>query len=403
MRFLRKIKQPVRISLILLVLFSGFIPSIYTSAIPILQFRTDKAYADSQTFTSSGTFNVPAGVSSVTVKMWGGGAAGNNGKAAKPGDSGGGGGGGAYTECTLSVTPSSGYSVTVGAATSAGSESAGNSSTMTGDNGTCTANGGSATIAEAGGAGGVAQTVTGVVTSAYAGGAGANGAKNASSNGGGGGGEGSGTTANGNNGATFSGTTGGAGGTGTDGGDGGSGGNSGAAGVSGTTPAGGGGGAGSNNDLGGGGARGEVTLEWVVVTISVQVTDAGVAYGTVALDSSVSTLSGELNDMQTATNDGNITEDFNIKGQDASGGGCTWTLAATTSSDQYIHEFCNDTDNDCTTPPTNYTALTTTYQTLKTGISTSGTVDFQLRITTPSSSTCFNAQSVDVTVQAVQP
>ena len=98
-----------------------------------------------------------------------------------------------------------------------------------------------------------------------------------------------------------------------------------------------------------------------------------------------------------------MTENFNIKGQDATGGGCTWTLAATNGSDQYVHQFCNDTDLDCSSPPTNYIALTTTYQALDTGIAVSGTVQIQLRLTTPNPSSCYGQQSVNVTIQAVQP
>jgi hypothetical protein len=137
--------------------------------------------------------------------------------------------------------------------------------------------------------------------------------------------------------------------------------------------------------------------------VSVSVSDGSVAYGIMPANTSKSTLPGELNDMQTATNDGNVTENFNIKGQNAIGGGCTWTLASTNGTDQYVHQFCNDTDYDCSSPPTNYTALTTSYQALDTGIPVGGTVQIQLRLTTPTSSSCFGQQSVDVTIQAVQP
>jgi len=136
--------------------------------------------------------------------------------------------------------------------------------------------------------------------------------------------------------------------------------------------------------------------------VSVSVSDGNVAYGIMPTNTSKSTLPGELNDMQTATNDGNVTENFNIKGQDATGGGCTWTLASTNGTDQYVHQFCNDTDYDCSSPPTNYTALTTSYQALDTGIPVGGTVQIQLRLTTPTNSTCYGQQSVNVTIQAVQ-
>ena len=145
-----------------------------------------------------------------------------------------------------------------------------------------------------------------------------------------------------------------------------------------------------------------IEVNYTPVTVSVSVSDGVVEYDIMPANTSKSTLPGELNDMQTATNDGDVTENFNIKGQDATGGGCTWTLASSNGSDQYVHQFCNDTDLDCSSPPTNYTALTTSYQPLDTGIAVSGTVDFQLRIITPNPSSCYGQQSVNVTIQAVQ-
>jgi len=68
----------------------------------------------SVTYTSNGTFVVPAGVTEVTVECWGAGGSGgtrtNNGV-------GGGGGGGAYARSVLTVTPGS-YTVTVGTGSS---------------------------------------------------------------------------------------------------------------------------------------------------------------------------------------------------------------------------------------------------------------------------------------------
>lgn len=146
---------------------------------------------------------------------------------------------------------------------------------------------------------------------------------------------------------------------------------------------------------------GQITINTAAV-VSVSVSDGIVTYGTMPANTAKTTLSGELNDMQTATNDGNVAENFNIKGQNAAGGGCTWTLASTNGSDQYVHQFCNATDSSCASPPTNYTSLTTTYQTLKTGVASAGKVNFYLRLTTPNPSSCFGQQSADITIQAVQ-
>jgi len=150
----------------------------------------------------------------------------------------------------------------------------------------------------------------------------------------------------------------------------------------------------------------QVSEFWIIVDytppiVSVSVSDGAIDYGIMTTNASKSTI--DLNDMQTATNDGNVTENFNIKGQDATGAGCTWTLASTNGVDQYVHQFCNATDYDCSNPPTNYVALTTTYQTLKTGIPPNGTVKIHLRLITPTQTSCYGQQSVNVTIQAVQP
>lgn len=142
-----------------------------------------------------------------------------------------------------------------------------------------------------------------------------------------------------------------------------------------------------------------VTSTVTVQNVSVSVADGTVSYGTLATNTSLSTLSSPgLGDQQTATNNGNVAEDFNIKGQNSA----NWTLdTANSTTDHYIHKFCVAT---CGTDasPTNFTALTTSYAALGAGnVATSGTQTFDLRITTPQTSSVFTSQSVDVTVQAV--
>ncbi len=135
---------------------------------------------------------------------------------------------------------------------------------------------------------------------------------------------------------------------------------------------------------------GTVAATVTVQNISVSVTDGTVAYGTLGTGSSADTNPA---DTQTATNNGNITENLNIKGQNSA----NWTLGASAGADTYVHKFCTAS---CTTPPTNYTALTTNYQTLAASVVTSGTQTFDLEISTPTTSTNYTQQSVDVTVQA---
>ena len=136
-----------------------------------------------------------------------------------------------------------------------------------------------------------------------------------------------------------------------------------------------------------------VTATVTAQNISVSVSDGSVAYGTLATSSTADTASGDLDDSQTATNDGNVTEDFNIQGQDSA----NWTLEATAGADQYTHKFCT---SDCDGTPT-WNALTTSYQSLATSVSAAGTQIFDLQIGTPTSSTNYTEQTVSVTVQAV--
>ena len=142
------------------------------------------------------------------------------------------------------------------------------------------------------------------------------------------------------------------------------------------------------------GSSATVAATVTVQNISISVGSGTVSYGTLGSNTAESTISSDLNDTQTATNTGNVAEDFNIKGQDSAG----WTLSASTGSNQYVHKFCTST---CGSPPTNFTALTTSYQALASNVGSNGTQKFDLQITTPNPSTVFTQQSVDVTVQAV--
>jgi hypothetical protein len=142
---------------------------------------------------------------------------------------------------------------------------------------------------------------------------------------------------------------------------------------------------------------GTVTATVTLQNVSVSVTDGSVSYGILAASATKTTLSGGLNDQQTATNAGNVAEDFNIKGQNST----NWTLAATAGSDQYVHKFCIATCGTEGSPGAGFTALTTSYASLKTNVATSGTQTFDLLVQVPSSSATYISQSVDVTVQAV--
>ena len=72
------------------------------------------SYAASQTFTSSGSFTVPAGVTSITATIIGGGGGGGGTEGRGDNRAGGGGGSGGYSVGTYTVTPGSVITVTVG-------------------------------------------------------------------------------------------------------------------------------------------------------------------------------------------------------------------------------------------------------------------------------------------------
>jgi hypothetical protein len=209
-----------------------------------------KGWAQNQTFTTSGTFTVPAGVTQVTVECWGAGGGGgsrsNNGR-------GGGGGGGAYSSSVVAVTPGNIYNVVVGSGgnpNTAGGNSTFNSTTVVAAGG-----GGGTQNNTAAGAGGTIANSIGAIL--YAGGNGATGGSTLS--GGGGGGAGSSGT-----GGAASGATGGSG-TSMNGGDGGAGVSGNQNGLPGATYGGGGSGAvrTSGTRTGGSGANGIVVISWV--------------------------------------------------------------------------------------------------------------------------------------------
>jgi len=213
------------------------------------------AFSQTQIFTTSGTFTVPAGVTSVKIEAWGSGAGGNK-QIFR------GGGGGAFAgNNSLSVTPGTQYSVNVGSGPAAGSGADGQNSSF-----------GTTLVVAAGGTvgtGGQASNSTGTIR--FNGGNGGSSTSGGGAGGGGGGGTG-GDGGNGGNTNTNSGGAGGAGGT-TLGGNGGKGGDNNQNGSTGVTPGGGGGEAGINNsNISGGGGNGRVIVTWTCPTYSLSST-----------------------------------------------------------------------------------------------------------------------------------
>jgi len=137
---------------------------------------------------------------------------------------------------------------------------------------------------------------------------------------------------------------------------------------------------------------GTVTCTVTATLVSVTVTDGNIAYGALALGANITTIA--LTDTQTATNSGTVAENFTIKSSNATRiGGTNWTLAGTIGSNQYKHEFSINSGSS-------WTAMTTSYQTLKTNVAASGNQTFDLQITMPSSTTDYLEHTITVTVMA---
>ncbi|MCF8362845.1 MAG: hypothetical protein K9G70_09515 [Prolixibacteraceae bacterium] len=214
-----------------------------------------EAYVESGeiSYFSSGSFTVPAGVTEITVHMWGGGGAGGGSDHTR--SSGGGGAGGSYNFVNLAVIPGDNIPFNVGEGGVGVSEAIGNSgspSTIVYNSMTYSASGGnpgSPGIGNgSGGSGGVALTMN----NTYYGAAGGNGSGgNDGPSGSGGGGAGSG--GNGNNGIGGTGTyPGGEGGAAVTNGNG----------QNGSVPGGGGSGSQDSGGIGGAGANGQIIITW---------------------------------------------------------------------------------------------------------------------------------------------
>jgi hypothetical protein len=156
--------------------------------------RSSKVEAQTDTFTSSGTWSVPVGITSATFEAIGAGGGGGSASGANQG--GGGGGGGAYSSGVFTVSNGQSYTVTVATAPAGGAS--GGDGTNGGDSavilsgvdkvraqggraGLGTNNGG---IGKSGG-----SAASGVGTVLYGGGSGADGSSTASGSGGGAAGE----------------------------------------------------------------------------------------------------------------------------------------------------------------------------------------------------------------------
>lgn len=124
--------------------------------------------------------------------------------------------------------------------------------------------------------------------------------------------------------------------------------------------------------------------------ISVSVSPGSVAYGTVDLDTEVApTGDPTIN----ATNDGNVTENFNIRGTDATFGANTWTLSGSSNGpDQYMHKR----------GLLEFAPFTTSYSTLALLVQAGGGTEFKLRLLTPTTTSAYGEYATTITIQATE-
>ncbi|WP_298151813.1 choice-of-anchor D domain-containing protein [Flavobacterium sp.] len=283
------------------------------------------SFAQTQTFTTSGSFTVPAGVTSIQVEAWGGGGAG--GAATGNPSAGGGGSGGAYAKNTaVAVVPGTVYTVTVGtggigaltAGANGGSSWFGSTTTLLAVGG----NGGARSTTNSNTAAGATAPVTGNVggTVNFYGGNGGTGVAAGVSAGGGGGSAG--TASNGNAAITV---TGGIAVTGGSAGANGSAGSGDGASATGVGAGGAGARAATTTDRNGGsGADGKVIITYACPTYSLTATSIGssiCAGGTATVN---------LTGSATSLPKGTYTVTYNLSAPNAATG-ATATMTVTTA------------------------------------------------------------------------
>lgn len=268
------------------------------------------------TYTTSGNWIVPAGVTSVTVQIWGAGGGGGGSNTAATNFGGSGGGSGAYVSRIITVSPGT-YAFTIGTGgtggiAAGGTGGAGGNSTITIGGFTLTANGGTGGTGNTGAAG-IGGTGTGGTTNT-----------------------------NGNSGIV-GGAIGGAGGNAPNGGTGGTGGSN-SDGISGTTPGGGGGGGergGGSSRAGGVGARGEIRFTYTLPASYCTPTNT---YSTSYYISGVTTTGGIANINNTPTAFSAYTNYSSLFVSQVAGS--NFSLNATHPSSTYGYSVWIDWNND---------------------------------------------------------
>jgi hypothetical protein len=334
-----------------------------------------------RTYSSTGSFVAPAGVTTIQVEAYGGGGGGGRGGSSNRQGGGGGGGGGYTINNAVTVVPGTSYTITIG---SGGSGSTGGN----GGNGTTTtATFPSGVINATGGAGGRSYSNSGTGgaggTGTRAGGAGGTG----SSLGSGGGGGAAGSTTIGSAGNIPNGGANG-GGTAGDGGDGST--SNAATGIAGATYGGGGGG-GTRYSNGGNGAGGYMVITYTCPTYALTTTTSPALCGS-------STAVVTLNGIAASLPVGTYTVTYNLTGATTA----TGSTAPMTITSAGTGTFTTSTLNVGTTNVT-VTNLASSY--CSNAISTNNTVAIGVHLTPTVSAgtavnTCASSGAINITAGA---
>ena len=136
------------------------------------------------------------------------------------------------------------------------------------------------------------------------------------------------------------------------------------------------------------------TIAGATVSVTLN-TDGIVAYGILGQNVQKSTI--DLTDTQTVKNDGNVPEDFSIKTSVATGG-TGWTLGSSAGTNIFVHEFSSNGGGAWTKF---ITADTYSATLLATNVAVNGTQNFDLRITSPTSSDSVQ-KSITITILATE-
>ena len=138
-----------------------------------------------------------------------------------------------------------------------------------------------------------------------------------------------------------------------------------------------------------------VTLSNISVTIPSGY-PTSVDYGVLQLNSQAvpQTYTPANNNYLRVQNNGGGAEDLVIKGTNATCGAGTWTIGILPGANTYSHLF------GAGMAPSSYMVLGTGGSTLASNVAVYGTVDFNLKIQTPSSSTVYGKYSTTVSIIA---